>query len=595
VSLSYDLLLAWNEARIGYPGFSMAACLVFLMFVFSSSALAQGMTSANATAAPKPKFSGRPFSVSFVDVARKAGLDMKFVCGRAGKKRYIVEANGTGVGFVDYNNDGLMDIFLVNSFQLEGFASGQLPTNHFYRNEGSGRFTDVTREAGLDHYGWGNGLCAGDFNNDGNDDLYVTYWGPNVLYRNNGDGTFRDVSAEAGVQGPEKEWSTGCTFLDYDRDGHLDLFYASYVAFDLERTPLPGQFPYCMWKDAPVYCGPRGLPYGTATLMRNRGDGTFEDVSQRSGIRNARDFYAFTAAAADLNGDGWTDIYVASDSTPSLFFRNNKHGTFRELATEAGIAYNEHGAEQAGMGIAIGDYDNNEWLDLLKTNFIRDYPNLYRNLGKGIFEDAVLPAGLAVNPGYVIWGTGFEDFDNDGWRDVFQVTGHVYPEIQHIDPGETYEGPRIVYRNLGAGKFEDVSHLAGPAVAEKHASRGAAFGDFDNDGDIDVVVMNMDEPPSLLRNDLKSDNRWIKIKLRGTKSNRSAIGSTVTIEAGGKTQTAAVLSQASFISQNDSRLHFGLGSSASVDKITVRWASGETEEFPGAPAGGLVLLVESSK
>ncbi len=568
--------------------------LLLLVLETPPPVLAQGMVSGNVAPAPRPKFSGRPFPASFVDVAAPAGLDMKFVCGQPEKKKYIIEANGTGVAFVDYNNDGRPDIYLVNSFRLEGFAGGAAPTNRLYRNDGRGKFTDVTRQAGLDHFGWGNGVCGGDFDNDGHEDLYVTYWGPNVLYRNRGDGTFEDATARAGVAGPEKEWSTGCTFLDFDRDGHLDLFVVSYVGFDLERTPLPGQFPFCIWKNAPVYCGPRGLPYGNATLFHNRGDGTFEDVSERAGIRPLQGCYGFTATAADLNRDGWTDSYAACDSTPSLFFRNNQDGTFSELGTESGVAYNEHGAEQAGMGVSISDYDNDGWLDVLKTNFIGDYPNLYRNLGKGIFDDVVLPAGLAVNPGYVVWGTGFEDLDNDGWRDVFQVTGHVYPEIQHIDPSERYAGPRLVYRNLGDGRFEDVSELAGPGVKEKHASHGAAFGDFDNDGDIDVLIMNMDEPPSLLRNDLESGRRWIKVQLAGARSNRSAIGATVTIHIADKTQTAAVLSQSSFLSMNDRRLHFGLGEATRVDKITVQWPSGGVEEFPGAPAGTLALLVEGS-
>lgn len=567
---------------------------VSLLLLSVTAVSPQGMISTNATAAPRPKFSGRPFPVTLVDVAAETGLKMKFVCGRPDRKQYIIEANGTGVGFLDYDGDGRLDVFLVNGFRLEGFGGEPPPTNHLYRNEGGGKFRDVTTQAGLRRYGWGNGVCGGDFDNDGRLDLFVTYWGPNVLYRNRGDGTFEDVTRRAGVAGPDKEWSTGCTFLDYDRDGHLDLLVTSYVGFQLERTPLPGQFPFCLWKDTPVYCGPRGLPHGRVTLFRNRGDGTFEDVSVLSGLRKARDFYAFTAVAADLNGDGWTDIYVACDSTPSLFFRNNGGGTFTELGAEAGIAYNEHGAEQAGMGVAVGDYDNDGWLDLLKTNFIRDYPNLYRNLGKGAFEDVVLPAGLAVNPQYVVWGTGFEDLDNDGWKDIFQVTGHVYPEIQQIDPTESYEGPRLVYRNLGNGRFEDVSHLAGPGVAARHASHGAAFGDFDNDGDVDVLIMNMEAPPSLLRNDLGSENGWIKVQLEGTKSNRSAIGSVVTVEAGELRQTSAVLSQASFLSLNDLRLHFGLGRREAARRIVVRWASGAIEEFAGAPAGSLVRLVEGS-
>ena len=550
------------------------------------------MASGNVTAAPRPKFSGLPFPAAFTDVAFEAGLRMNFVQGRPDKKRYIVEANGTGVAFLDYNNDGLLDVFLVNGSQFEPFSKGNAPANHLYRNNGSGKFSDVSRQADIARSGWGNGVCGGDFDNDGNEDLFVTYWGPNSLFRNKGNGSFEDVAARSGVAGPDDEFTTGCTFADYDRDGHLDLFVASYLAFQLKQVPLPGQHPYCVFKDAPVYCGPRGLPYGKLTLYRNRGEGTFEDVSLRSGVRKASGCYAFTTAAADFNGDGWVDLYVACDSTPSLYFRNNKNGTFTELATEASIAYNEHGAEQAGMGIAIADYNNDCWLDITKTNFIRDYPNLYRNLGKGLFEDAAVASGLGVNPHYVLWGAGLEDFDNDGWRDIFQVAGHVYPEIEKIDPAEPYKNPRLVYRNLRNGKFEDVSHLARPGVAARQASHGAAFGDFDNDGDVDVLIMNMDAPPSLLRNSLDAGHRWLKVKLQGTKSNRSAIGATVVLHAGGGTQSAAVLSQTSFLSLNDFRLHFGLGAAERVEKIVAHWPSGSVEEFAGASVNSLALLVE---
>jgi enediyne biosynthesis protein E4 len=509
-------------------------------------------------------------------------------------KKYIIEANGTGVAFLDYDNDGRQDIFLVNGSRLEGFGKGEPPTNYLYRNLGGGRFEDVTRAASLAHAGWGNGVCVADFDNDGFDDMYVTYWGANVLYRNNGKGGFEDVTKQAGVGGSGKEWSSGCTFLDYDRDGHLDLFVTSYQEFNLEHAPAPGKTSNCEWKGMAVFCGPRGLPFGKATLYHNRGDGTFEDVSEKAGIRSVRDFYAFTAVAADLNEDGWTDLYIACDSTPSIFFRNNKDGTFSDIATETGVAYNAHGFEQGGMGVAVGDFDNDGRLDLLKTNFTGDYPNLYQNQGGGIFEDVVLKAGLAINPKYVGWGVGFVDLDNDGWKDVFQVNGHVYPELDRRPGEEKYRNPRLVYRNLGGGKFEDVSAVAGPGVAERRSSRGAAFGDFDNDGAVDVVIMNMGETPSLLRNALRSDYHWIKVKLEGTRSNRSAIGAMVMVEAGGMKQTDAVVSQSSYISHNDSRLHFGLGKADRVDKFTVRWPNGLVEQFPGVAAGRLVLLVESS-
>ena len=568
--------------------------MLLLAAMLGLFAAAQGPATHNAAPAVRAAPSGRPFPVTLTDVAREAGLRMRFTSGNEQSKKYIIEANGTGVAFLDYDNDGRQDIFLVNGSRLEGFRKGEAPTNHLYRNVGGGRFEDVTRAANLAHSGWGSGVCVADFDNDGFDDMYVTYWGSNVLYRNNGKGGFEDVTKRAGVGGSGKEWSSGCTFLDYDRDGHLDLFVTSYQEFDLSRAPSPGKASNCEWKGMAVFCGPRGLPFGKATLYHNRGDGTFEDVSEKAGIRSVRDFYAFTAVAADLNEDGWTDLYIACDSTPSIFFRNNKNGTFSDIAAETGVAYNEHGFEQGGMGVAVGDFDNDGRLDLLKTNFAGDYPNLYRNQGGGIFEDVVLKAGLAVNPKYVGWGVGFVDLDNDGWKDVFQVNGHVYPELDRGSGEEKYRNPRLVYRNLGAGKFEDVSALSGPGVAERKSSRGAAFGDFDNDGDVDVVIMNMGEPPSLLRNDLRSDNHWIKVKLEGTKSNRSAIGATVTVEAGGLKQTDAVVSQSSYISHNDARLHFGLGKADRVDKFTVRWPNGLVEQFPGAAAGRLALLVESS-
>jgi enediyne biosynthesis protein E4 len=552
----------------------------------------QGVATRNVQPEARGKLSAKPFLATFTDIAAEAGLQMSFTSGNEKTKKYIIEANGTGVAFIDYDNDGWLDIFLVNGSTLEGGAPDA--TSRLYRNKRDGGFTDVTREANVGRSGWGNGVCAGDIDNDGFEDLFVTYWGHNALYRNTGKGRFEEIAAKAGVAGSGKEWSSGCTFLDYDRDGRLDLFVASYQKFDLATAPLPGNGTTCEWKGMPVFCGPRGLPFGTARLFHGRADGTFEDVTQRSRISEARDFYAFTAVAVDLNEDRWTDIYVASDSTPSLFFRNNKDGTFSEIATETGIAFNEHGFEQGGMGVAVGDFDGNGKLDLLKTNFSGDHPNLYQNLGKGIFEDVVIRAGLGVNPQYVGWGVAFADFDNDSHADIFQVNGHVYPELEARKEGDRYRNPRLVYRNLGEGRFEDVSSLGGRGVAQLKSSRGAAFGDFDNDGDIDVVIMNMGERPSLLRNDSDASRHSIKVKLRGTRSNRSAIGAIVTVAAGGRSQLQPVLSQSSFISQNDFRLHFGLGSATKVDGIMVVWPNGETEEFPATAADRTVLLVESS-
>jgi hypothetical protein len=564
---------------------------VSLLAVLAASAVfAQGVATRNAPAAPRGAPSGRPFAASFEDIGAKVGLTAPVTVGNPASKKYIIEANGTGLAAFDYDRDGWIDLFVVNSSRLEGFGKAAPPTNRLYRNTGKGAFTDVTGSSGLTHSGWGNGACVGDVDNDGDEDLFVTYWGPNLLYLNGGNGKFEEAALRLGVAGPAKEWSSGCTFLDYDRDGRLDLFVTSYQQFDLATTPPPGKASNCEWKGMPVFCGPRGLPFGSATLFHQRGDGTFEDVTNASGIAAAQGFYAFTAVAADLNGDGWVDIYFASDSTPSMLFRNEKNGRFREIGTETGVAFNEHGFEQGGMGVGVGDYNRDGLLDIVKTNFAGDHPNVYRNTGGGIFEDAVLSAGLAVNPQYVGWGVALVDLDNDGWQDIFQVNGHVYPELDRGGRNETYSQPRLIYRNLGDGRFEDVSSMAGSGIAAKHSSRGAAFADFDNDGDIDVAVMNMGEAPSLLRNTLTGSARWIKVVLEGVKSNRSAIGSVVTVDG----QTLPLLGQSSFLSQSDRRLHFGLGAAARAEQVKVRWPSGEVETFQGGEAGTTLQLKEGS-
>lgn len=554
--------------------------------------LGQGVATRNAAPEAKPAASGKPWLARFTDVAAASGLTMVHQSGGAKNKRYIIEANGSGIGLIDYDNDGLLDAFLVNGSRLDGPAPG---TTRLYRNLGGGRFADVTAKSGVGRSGWGSGICAGDYNNDGWTDVFITYWGPNSLFRGS-PGGFADVAAKAGVAGPEKEWSSGCTFIDYDRDGHLDLFVTSYLQFDPATTPVPGKGANCEWKGLPVLCGPRGLPYGRVTLFRNLTDGTFEDVTAASGVGSARGFYAFTAIAADLNEDGWPDLFVACDATPSLLFRNNRNGTFSEIATEAGVAFSEHGFEQAGMGVAAADLNGDGRLDLMKTNFAGDHPNLFRNQGAMAFDDGVMALGLAVNPQYVAWGVGFADFDNDGLPDILQVNGHVYPDLDARGGTERYRNPRLVYRNLGT-RFEDVSALAGPGIAQLHSSRGAAFGDIDNDGDVDALVMNMDETASLLRNDLASalqPRHWVRLKLEGTRSNRSAIGALVTVEAGGRRQTQGVFSQSSFLSQNDFRLHFGLGAATKIDRVIVVWPHGERQEFPGPPVDRATVLRESA-
>jgi hypothetical protein len=549
---------------------------------------------AGAGAAREPDDSD--WGVSFEDVAAKAGLVHPSIYGGVDRKRFIVETNGAGVAFLDYDNDGWLDALVLSGTRLEEngrapqrFAAASAPTNRLYRNNRNGTFRDVTARAGLVRGGWASSVCAGDYDNDGWLDLFVTYYGTNVLYRNRGGERFEDVTEAAGLPSSGTRWGSGCSFLDYDRDGQLDLFVAHYLVLDLATAPEPGQGQNCLWKGVPVNCGPKGLPTDTNQLFRNEGGGRFRDVSESSGVARVTARYPMTAAAADFDADGWVDVYVACDSTAAILYRNGGDGTFSDVAVRSGAAFDGMGNAQAGMGLAVNDYDRDGRLDILKTHFADDIPALYRNLGRGQFEDVANAAGLGVENRHVEWGAGLPDLDNDGWPDLVYVTGNVYPEIERVMPQYPHRGPRVVFRNEG-GRFVRGADAFGPA----RSSRGAAFGDYDNDGDLDVLVMNMNEPPSLLRNNYKGPNAWLSVKLVGRRSNHAGLGATVVVASGGFRQAQAVLSQGSYYSHNDLRLHFGLGKAEKADEIEVRWPSGEVDTLRDVAARRAITIQEGS-
>ncbi|MGH9741643.1 MAG: CRTAC1 family protein, partial [Candidatus Acidiferrum sp.] len=561
-----------NYSRRAFMGLSLGSA----MTMSAERLFGQGVAAHVAKPLPRMAPSGRPFNAHFIDVAAEAGLREPTIYGGIESKKYILESTGCGCAFIDYDNDGWMDIFLLCGTRLEGAPPGA--TNRLYKNNRDGTFSDVTEKAGLHAVGWACGVCIGDYNNDGFEDIFCTYFGQNILYRNNGDGTFSDVTKAAGLLNEQPRWGAGCSFLDYNRDGHLDLFVSNYVRFSFEHAPVPGANSNCNWKGVPVECGPRGLPTGRHSLYRNNGDGTFTDVSEHAGIAKATGCYGMTVVAADFDEDGWTDVFVACDSTPSLLFMNNHDGTFREEGVVRGVALSDDGEEQAGMGVGVGDYDLDGHLDLFKTHFADDANGLFHNDGHGNFDDVTRRSRVGVETRYICWGAGMVDLDNDGYPDLFMVTGNVYPEVERVLPQYANKTPRAVFRNLGNGTFEELMEAAGPGVVAAHCSRGCAFGDFDNDGDLDMVIINMNEPPSLLRNDIRGKQNWIKVKLEGVKSNRSAIGARVLAHYGGKTQAQSVLSQSSYYSCNDSRLHFGLGVHTSVN-VDVYWPNGLVERF----------------
>jgi hypothetical protein len=569
--------------------FAARALLVFI--------LASGATDSRAQAPPASSLqkavSETAPVANFVDMADKAGLAAINVFGGEQTKKYIIETTGTGVAIFDYDNDGWPDIFVVNGTTLEGFPQKDTPSNHLYHNNHDGTFTDVTAKTGLVATGWGQGVCVGDYDNDGWEDLYVTYYGKNRLYHND-HGVFTEVAEKAGVAGTGKAWGTGCAFVDYNRDGHLDLMVANYVDFNISTTPTPGEGSSCVWKGVPVMCGPRGLPGAKNILYQNRGDGTFVDVTAKAHIDQTGGHYAFSVSTFDFDDDGWPDIYVACDSAPSILYHNNHDGTFTDVAVMSGVAFNEDGREQAGMGTTIADYDGDGRADIFKTNFSDDTPTLYHNDGGGVFTDATYAAGLGLHTQYLGWGTMFFDFDNDGWPDLVLANGHVYPEVDKFHLSSGYMEPRILYHNNGNGKFTDVSAMAGAGFKAVSSARGLAVGDLWNDGRISVLINNVYAKPSLLVNSMRYSNHWVAFKTVGARSNRDGIGAKITVKAGKRTFVDEVRSGSSYISQNDLRVHFGLGSVTKMDAVEIRWPSGLVERFENLPMDAIHTLKEGT-
>ncbi len=555
---------------------------------------------AQAGSSPYPATAAHAGPAWFVDVAKEAGITVRNVNGSDTNKLYIVESTGSGVAILDYDNDGWPDIFLVNGTSLPGggATAGMAATNHLLHNNHDGTFTDATRGSGLTDAGWGQGVCVGDYDNDGLEDIFVTSYGKNRLYHNEGHGHFSEVAESAGVAGTGKEWGTGCAFVDYDRDGKLDIAVANYVHFELSKTPKPGSESGCTWKGAPVMCGPRGLPFAPNILFHNLGNGRFEDASKASGFEKTPGHYCFSVTTLDYDEDGWPDIFMACDSTPSILYRNNHDGTFTDMGAEAGVAFNEDGREQAGMGSTAGDYDGDGHIDLFKTNFSDDTSTLYHANGDGTFSDVTAAAGLAINTDALGWGAMFADVDNDGFPDLLVVNGHVYPEVDAAHLGSRFKQPRFLYSNLRDGRFRDVSKASGPGLTEPLSGRGLAVADLWNDGRLEAAVNNLSDRPMLLVNEAKNPNHWLGLQLVGTRSVRDAIGARVTLHGtqGGKARVWVdeVRSGSSYSSSSDLRLHFGLGAQPVLSSIEVRWPAGGVEWF-GPPAFDRIVTLTEGK
>jgi enediyne biosynthesis protein E4 len=614
--------LCWKQpsafASIPLPKALIPSVFLFILIAAPMPALLAQQNGMASGSAQKAEFDAehRPITaggfaksgpVVFEDVARQAGLTTWHNTNGTPQKRFIVEAKGSGVCLLDYDNDGWLDIYLVSGSTFDAQTGKTTPPRAaLFHNNHDGTFTDVTEQAGVGNNRWGLGCAVGDYNNDGWPDIYVTNLGKNRLYRNNHDGTFTDVAEKAGValgsDSPDIAIAhTGATFGDYDGDGHLDLFVAGYISFDFAHPPISGtsavSFSVCQYRGVQVMCGPRGLRGATDHLFHNNGDGTFTDVSVKAGVSDPHRYYGLGALFVDVNNDGKPDLLVANDSTPNYLYLNKGNGTFENSSDMGGYAYNEDGREAANMGIAAGDFLNNGHLDVVNTEFSDDYDILFENDGKGNFTDISYDAGIAApTMPFVGFGDGFIDYDNDGWKDLLIVNGHVYPEAdQHPDWGMSYAQRPLLFRNLRNGKFELVPAVEGTGLAKVSVSRGAAFGDLFNDGKIDVVINTVDGVPVLLRNVDPDHNHWVELKLvGGPRSPRDAVGATVYLTAGGIRQRGDVLSGGSYLSSNDMRIHFGLGKATKVDSVEIHWPSGTVEKL-SLPAVDRIFTVEEGK
>jgi hypothetical protein len=543
--------LSTTQSSCSCPVRAPAIALVVGAFVLATAAL-----------------SGADRIVRLTDVAAEAGLTLVNVSGSPAKD-FVMDANGNGAAWLDFDRDGDLDALIVNGSRLERMKRGGDVMAALYRNNGDGTFADVTEASGLTRRGWGTGVCVGDYDNDGYSDVYITAFGPNALWRNTGRGTFTPTREAA-----DPRWSTGCAFADYDRDGLIDLYVANYLRFDAHAVPSRTSGT-CRFLSIVTFCGPRPLPGEPDALYRNLGKGRFSDVSRAAGI-NDPGYYGFGVAFTDLDDDGWPDIFVANDSVANLFFRNRRNGTFEEQGVISGLAVSESGREQAAMGVSVGDLNDDGRLDLVQTNFAQDYTTVYTNEGDGLFRDRSRQSGTLATLGPNLgWGVGLVDIDNDGHLDLFIADGHVYPDVSRTGTS-TYAQKKQLLMNVGQGRLRPVATDAGGGLGIEKSSRGAAFGDYDNDGDVDVLIVNMDDRPTLLRND-STGGHWITLQLIGTKSNRDGIGAKVTIQAGGRRRLSVVQSGGSYISHNDMRVHVGLGATARVDRLTINWPSGQVD------------------